>query len=613
MTVSGPDTLTNLVRSIADQPAADVLFWSGAGISVPGPTSLPTGWELTERVFRSFFEPDALARILGHHANAGWLSSALCQKRTMPNARLPRLETVLGVAFRQFGELAHPVLADLRTARPNWHHRFLAAHLKAGGFQVTANFDTCIEDAHFSGYGSATKSVEHFHRSLDADTTPSELGATLEIIQGGFPEGYGDRIVEYVANAPVSVFIGYSGSDFFDIDVAFATRARNRLAGREVHWISHSEHCEFHTVTPDDTVAPQLGQLLTEAGATVRYHCGHTGTFLSRLAQAWEFELEPTSFGRRQLRDGTIQVDDQGRRAATLALYREFGIPAEIDRMLDYDDLNGVPEADLWQARSESLWEAGQWSTLRRMWAHGERPQGITDVMRQERIGACLWVQGRFLPAYLWLARHRRRAEQERRASDAWLLAETEARVIEHMARTPELRLLARVLARGAVRRLGEPDQREGVHRFRRHSDLDTSLKAAAEGRSREVGHAETSVRWFSEAGSMIGALGYAHRALRDSYHPAQPRDEVRRRYRSHFRWALGMGSRAGAWRMILLPDAHRVFSFAEAVAGVFALQYGNWQRIRILARFLAKRRSFKLSRVPSDTTVRRELRPPEA
>jgi hypothetical protein len=585
-------TLSDLVRRITDNPAADVLFWSGAGISVPGPTSLPTGWELTERVFRSFFEPDALARILGHHAHAGWLSTTLCEKQVMRSARLPRLETVLGVAFRQFGTSAHAVLDDIRTAPFNWNHGFLAAHLNAGGIQVTANFDTCIEEAHIAGYGKpcAPDAVEHFHHSLDASTTPSQLGATLESIQGGFTEGVADGIVRRVADAPVTVFLGYSGSDFFDIDVAFADLPPDRLAGREVHWIAHNDRCEFHTITPDGPDEPRLGRLLAQAGATVRYHCGPTGSLLVRLAETWGFALEPPSSSRRELRDITIQVDHRGRRAATLALHRELGITGEIERMLDAGGLDGVPRADLWQARSESLWEQGQWSTLRRMWAYEDPPPGITAVMRQERIGACLWVQGRFLPAYVWLARHRRRAEREGRESDAWTLAETEARVIEHMARTPELRLLARFLARGAARRLGTPHQGEGVHRFRRHSDLDTSLKAAAEGRSREVGHAETSVRWFSEAGSMIGALGYAHRALRDSYHPAQPRDEVRRRYREHFRWAVGMGSRAGAWRMILLPDAHRVFTIAEVVAGVFALQYGTLQRIRILARFLAKR-----------------------
>jgi hypothetical protein len=577
----------NPARAIASRPASDVLFWTGAGISVPGPTSLPTGWELTERVFRSCFEPDALARILGHHALAGWLSAAICDPQATQNARLPRLETVLGVAFRQYGTAAHAVLDDIRTAPPNWNHSFLAAHLRADGSQITANFDTCVEQAHITRYGTspAPGAVEHFHRSLDATTTPGELGATLERIQQGFTPEYADRVVGRVAASPVTVLLGYSGSDFFDIDVAFAGLTSDRLAGRQVHWIFHSEGCDFHSVTPAESDEPQLGRLLTAAGADVHYHCGPTGTLLEALGDAWGFDLPPMS-ARRQLRQ--ITVDVPGRRAATLALYRELGIPGEIERMLDAGGLDDVPTEVLWQARAESMWEQGQWSTLRRMWARC--PPGIPDATRQERIGACLWAQGRFLPAYLWLGWHRRRAEQEGRDADRWLLAETQARVIEHMARTPELRLVARLLAHGAIRRLGTPSQRDGVHRFRRHSDLDTSLKATASGTVRQADHAETSMRWFTEAGSMIGALGYAHRALRDAYDPVVPRDEVRSRYRRHFRWASGIGSRAGAWRMILLPDAPRVFTFVEVIAGVFALQYGNWQRIRILARYTANR-----------------------
>jgi hypothetical protein len=122
-------------------------------------------------------------------------------------------------------------------------------------------------------------------------------------------------------------------------------------------------------------------------------------------------------------------------------------------------------------------------------------PDGEADpLMRVERIGACLWVQGRLVPAYLWLSRQWRRAEREYGPERAWPLAETLARVIEHMGRVPGLRLYARLSARRTAARLGESEQRSGVHVYRRHQDLRTSLAALADGRERAPGSASASL-----------------------------------------------------------------------------------------------------------------------
>lgn len=596
-------SLRTVTESIGKRGPSGVVFWTGAGISIAAPSRLPTGWQLTERVFAAFFEPDALAQTLGYHALSGWLTPAICDQAVLRGARPPRLETVLGVALRHYGTRAHPILDDVRHAPPNWNHRLFAAHLAAGGVHITANFDSCIENAYADAYGAPPPSarIEHFHGNLSRTSTVAELGATLQTIEGGFSDDYADRLAGLVASAPVTVLVGYSGSDFFDVDTAFARQRPGRLAGREVHWIVHSDRCEWHEVTSSPTEKPPLGAYLGSAGATVRYFCGATGSLLEALAATWGMEVPGLSEQPEPTRPTLVEPEGHERTAATLALFRALAIPAEVERILATIDAD---PGQNWPAWSELLWEQGRWSTLRRLWSAHRPPPGdhVAAVTRLERIGACLWAQGRLVPAYLWLRRHRRRLQPAGGtvgpAELAWPLAETEGRVIEHMARTPELRAIARVLARRAVTRLGQPSQRAGVHVYRRHQDLRTSLEAVAAGRERAGEEAEVSQRWFTEAGSLIGAVGYGHRMLRDFYDPARPREDVERAYRAHFRWASSVGSPAAAWRTILLPDADRVFSLREVAAGALALEYGHWQRIRILARSVVRRASWRLRRL---------------
>jgi len=590
----------------------EVLFWTGAGISVPGPSSLPTGWELTERAFRSFFEPDALATILGYHARAGWFTGGLCDEDVLRSARLPRLETVLGVAERHFAKQTGEILGDVVDAQPNWYHEFFAHHIAAGGRHITANFDTCIEKASAHLLSGRTRPqpaagrsasastphpmIEHFHQFLDASTSAGELGSTLARIQGGFGEDLRDRILRAVETARSVVFVGYSGSDFFDVDVAFADLRAGALDGTSVYWIAHSAGCACHEIDPEPAACPPLVLHLRRAGALVRFLCGPSELFLEALARQWSLAVgAPTAASRRVLAL-TADVAPAGRRVATLELYRELGLPAEVELMLRNAEFDpaAVPlarRADLWQARSEVMWEQGRWSQLRRMWR--SVPNGEADpLVRAERIGACLWVQGRLVPAYLWLSRQWRHAEREHGPEMAWPLAETLARVIEHMGRVPGLRLFARLSARRTAARLGEPARRSGLHVYRRHLDLQTSLAALAEGRERAPGSASTSQRWFSEAGSVLASVSYSHRALRDlrAAGGLSAPGELESAYRAHFHTAAAIGTTAGAWRTVLLPDADQVFSSGEALASVFALQYGTIQRFRILARYAAKR-----------------------
>ncbi len=137
---------------------------------------------------------------------------------------------------------------------------------------------------------------------------------------------------------------------------------------------------------------------------------------------------------------------------------------------------------------------------------------------------------------------------------------------------------------------LGRATQASGVHLYRRRNDLATSLGTIL-GHERAPAEAETSSRWFTEAGSLLAALNYRHRQYREGYRAEDISDaELASRYRQLQQHFVGIGSPSGQWRTHLLPGAERVFTAAEVVRGVFALQYGSWHRVRLLARYLALR-----------------------
>lgn len=592
----------------------EVLFWTGAGVSMRAPTNLPSGADLTRRVFESLFEPGALDTVLAYHQLVGWRSATICERERRKDparTRLPRLETVLGAAAREDPDLVRKILDDVRTARPGWAHRFFAAHVHAGGRHLTANFDRCVETAHAELYGAppGSSKIHHFHGMLDAGTGPGDLGATLAAIERGFLGDARDDFVSRLTDTTrLIVIVGYSGSDFFDVDVAVAGLDPGSLAGRKVLWISHSDTCGWHEpvtapaggpfADPDRTIRsgiePDLAGHLRRAGADVTFVCGST-TFPLVLAQRrWGLdEAGRIEADRRRVRRIVVAVPDRQRRTATFHLYRGVGLIAEVDRMLRGADDLDAPAEELHQARSDLLWEDGRYGDVRRFWV---RRRDAAPALRAERIGAALWTQGRLLPALVWLQVHRRR-HLTSDPDGAQMLAETQGRVIEHMTRTPDLALLGRWLAPRGVRMLGAPAQSHGLHLFRRRSDLSSSLLATSDRTSRGAGAATESGQWFAEAGNIHAALSFQHRSYRDSYRPDIADAELADRYLAQRRRAQILGSTSATARVLLLPGAARVFTTRQAVTAAFTLQFGWWHRTRMISRFALLRLRRRLTR----------------
>ena len=128
-------------------------FWTGAGISRDLPTGGPVGNELADRAFGHAFAVDTLNIVLSYY------------KALQVSRSRPRLETILDVVHRVHGfPVLIDLLSDLQAPQPNGMHYFFAAHIRAGGRHITANFDPGIECA--AAADGQEAAVLHFHGSL---------------------------------------------------------------------------------------------------------------------------------------------------------------------------------------------------------------------------------------------------------------------------------------------------------------------------------------------------------------------------------------------------------------------------------------------------------------
>lgn len=236
-------TTYDLLTALADVSAPDVTVLSGAGVSIEGPSCLPSGAALTRRAFDGFFLPGTLEVLCHRHEAVGWHDASPCPRDASapPRVRLPRLETVLGVAARVYGpDAIDQVLVDVATAEPNRLHHFFAEHLAAGGDHLTANFDTCVERAgRVRSLGWPESDLLHFHRAIGGR---EPLGATLAEIESGFTGDVATRFTTLLGKRPVLLVAGYSGSDFFDVNALVARLPAGSLTRLRVVWLWHSDH-----------------------------------------------------------------------------------------------------------------------------------------------------------------------------------------------------------------------------------------------------------------------------------------------------------------------------------------------------------------------------------
>jgi len=563
-----------------------VVFWSGAGISRDLPTGAPLGAELTKRVLDAYFEPGVYQDLQRRYRRLGLTQTA---------AR-PRLETVLDTAVGVYGlELLSDALGALAVAPPNAHHAFFAGHLAIGGRHITANFDTCVERA-ASGAGlSVPEPPVHFHGALDATDGGAglaALGARLSVIENGLPEDVQAQLDSVLSDERVRalVFVGYSGSDFFDVRPYLLRRGLRQLSNKIVAWHSWAAEPAANRVGADAT-AGYLPQA-REAGAHVFEFVGPLDELSRQLGSAWALPATPA------VADGSAPEpwrsslsSNTGQRArATAALHARMGFRQRTVEVLGAKPALTAAEHEL---IADALWGTGRYRAAGRHWELARSGDSADAVARRtERAVAVRWIRGQFIRAERdgWAAVERFVTPTGEVSTTVQLeILETYVRVLTHMARSPDVSYridrwrserASALLAEVAAKVRG----REGIQLRARADTAAANL--------RRSGAADDHASVFDESEALHGWLNYtqgrlrneAEEALRGGRHRAVPVDQYRL-----LRCRFG---ELGAWgdvpRVATLPGGEQAVTPLDLWRDLRGVDFTRWHRVRFLARFLA-------------------------
>jgi hypothetical protein len=233
--------------------------------------------------------------------------------------------------------------------------------------------------------------------------------------------------------------------------------------------------------------------------------------------------------------------------------------------------------ASEWEALGHTLWARGRYRESGRAWQLG-RAQA-SEAAQIERAAAVLWIRGQYRKALGLLVDAVPRAagsEDER-----LLLAETLARVLDHMGRFPDTRRWVTPELRAfAVDYLPDPDELA-----RRATPVGTHLRGRLRSARRAVGATvsvdddDDAIASFGEYEALSAQLNYRHGQLRQQSRsgPVDPLQFqlLRRDFET-------IGNLESAARTVLI-GGRAAFSRREIFAAVSALDVTPWHRLRLL------------------------------
>jgi hypothetical protein len=554
-----------------------VVLWSGAGLSADAPTGAPLGGTLAERALTHAFldsDPDAIAK---------WFREA-----RMPTGG-PRLETVLGAVHSAFGDEAIDwLLSDLHAAAlaPNDLHRFSSEHLAQGGARVTTNVDRCIEAA---AQGPMPSSPLHIHGAIGEDGATRDVGVILDRVARDLLPSVHDELLKTLTAArhKTLIFVGYSGSDYFDVQPFLATLPARSLADVTVIWLEYAPTGPLREGVESDLYPGALAavRLLQAAGAEARIVIGPSREMLAALSSKWGLSPVPShapvvnpvpwSAGRRP-----SALTGARRQAATLELYARLGLPNMLLAYLSRHPLSSG------QASAASISEAFRTSghvNAAVEWAAVAWPSSSADdvVMRHVSRIQALRSKGKMRKAeraachlFQWVQDGRSDASAVR----VMIAIDALTSVLFDRYRAPlgrRRRLAPRLIAmQEELVRLHpalDADLRLRVERI--HRDLRIMLSGAR--RTADLDHRASE--FHEQASSVIRALNYRQGLLR-----AMDADDRRAQHAFatlHSTWK-DMGQHQESVRMMLSPMARKAVGNKEIWRTLRRMRdSGSWDR----------------------------------
>lgn len=257
-----PSTLLD-VEALASPKSSELLsevaILVGAGVSMVGPTRLPSGPEMLRSSIRNLVND---RRIVGAR-DAALSRPGVAQ--LVPELMFQRISDILGA-------LPAELYAPFGLARPNGVHFALAAASSRGASIATTNYDLAIEAA----LGRDERPPLHLHGSV-ADV--ATIVHTIRAIGRGLPDSIGAAFTAMLNGRRVAI-VGYSGNDREVMDALVAARPSS------VTWLVRSS---------DDPAFPNIERIRPKLNAVTVETCD-----LEALARAWNgrYGSQITALGR---------------------------------------------------------------------------------------------------------------------------------------------------------------------------------------------------------------------------------------------------------------------------------------------------------------------------
>lgn len=568
------DPIDPLCRFSAQQ----TLFISGAGISMDAPSNGPSGPTLTARALEHAYMPGTSDAIAAAYARLG-------QQRV---AGRPRLEAILDVVLETHGEeLLRDLLSDLRHARHNELHRFFARHLELGGRHITANFDNLIEQA----LASESQSPIHFHGAFGVGPAAESLGATLREIQYGFATAMRRRLTNALASPEIEhiVIVGYSGSDYFDMDPYLEQLAQGgTLADKAITLFWHGPNTTLElSPTPEEfaPLRPFVGQVPHLAVVI-----GQTAVALGRISEGWGVAAPTSSSGQTLHFTPTSGITESALEQATAMLFSHMGLFSDLG--FAARDKRFAPSI-----RAEIAWAEGRYRRCKQLRLEGVDSSTFTG---QAQVAVAkveyLWIRGAYLRAYFT---GRRALANERLIRGAEpdsivKLYEMLGRVLVHMGRCPDIRWFASDKRKADVeaRLLLFAREHErfasGVHWRNRISSVLSDLRRDNAPTVDDLRESKVRARSFDELESLNSALNYEHGELTKRINGGEraSNDEHRRLARRY----QAIGQLQSAARVRFMPGAGYAFALHTTLLSLVRLEATPWHKVRLAGGLLVER-----------------------
>ena len=276
------------------------IIWCGAGISIP--SGMPAGFSLTWKWLETLLPDAAYAELVKLYTGYGkWLNSSVQRMETVVPA--PRLEQVIEDAVKIFGTQVLDNLSFFKEVQPNpMHHMLARAGLSSDCLVVTTNFDDAIEKAanrrlnvhRLNTMGNCSETgLWKIHGCI---SEPNEtLGHSIRNLLQGLKPTF-DSTLRKLLQDPNNeiIFIGYSGSDSFDVNPFFLSIAKSIRA--RVTWIEHSRD----THEPQDLIpalfsSQKINLILRAAAFSIQRRViqVNTETWLKSRFPQWASEFTP--------------------------------------------------------------------------------------------------------------------------------------------------------------------------------------------------------------------------------------------------------------------------------------------------------------------------------